>query len=103
MENKDILQVFLKAYGEDPSTALKILFWTRDIRGWAGERRIFRIIWKYLLQNKKEVAIKLAPYVSEYWRFDDLFNDENNKDYIVPDEILSLIKKELELKNGLLA
>lgn len=103
MENRDILQVFLKAYGEDPSTALKILFWTRDIRWWAGERRIFRIIWKYLLQNKKEVAIKLAPYVSEYGRFDDLFNDENNKDYIVPDEILSLIKKELELKNGLLA
>jgi hypothetical protein len=33
MENKDILQVFLKAYSEDPSTALKILFWTRDIRG----------------------------------------------------------------------
>lgn len=103
VSEKDILSVFLKAFGEDKDIALKILFWARDSRGGAGERRLFRVVWKYLVENKKEVVAKLASYVSEYGRFDDLFNDAENKGYLIPAEVLEVIKKGIEVKNGLLA
>ena len=38
-----IISLVSKAWNEDPTICLKILFWTRDIRGGAGERRFFRI------------------------------------------------------------
>lgn len=76
MEEKEILRLFTLAFNEDKNTALKILFWARDIRGGAGERRFFRIIWKHLMQAHQEVVVQLAKYVSEYGRWDDLFQEE---------------------------
>jgi hypothetical protein len=32
MEEKEILRLFTLAFNEDKNTALKILFWARDIR-----------------------------------------------------------------------
>ena len=76
MEEKEILRLFTLAFNEDKNIALKILFWARDIRGGAGERRFFRIIWKYLMQAHPEVVEQLAKYVSEYGRWDDLFVED---------------------------
>ena len=48
-ENLDgILDLFIKAYDENPRLALKILMFSRDVRGGAGERKVFRHIFKYL-------------------------------------------------------
>ncbi len=41
---EDILVAWTKAFLENPHTALKILFWARDVRQGAGERRVFRTI-----------------------------------------------------------
>lgn len=76
MKEKEILKLFTLAFNEDKNIALKILFWARDIRGGAGERRFFRIIWKYLMNEHPEVVVQLAQHVSEYGRWDDLFQED---------------------------
>ena len=43
MSDRDIQVLFQKAIVENPLVALRTLFWARDARGGAGERRFFRI------------------------------------------------------------
>ena len=78
MEESEILSLWARAYAEDKSLALKCLFWARDVRGWAGERRFFRTIWNSL---DKEDIKRLESFVAEYGRYDDLH--ETSLDYLV--------------------
>lgn len=71
--DNDCAALFVAAYKEDPSMALKCLFWLRDIRGGQGERRFFRICLQWLAMHHKDEACHLIPLVSEYGRYDDLF------------------------------
>lgn len=71
--DSDCAILFAAAYKEDPSLALKCLFWLRDIRGGQGERRFFRVCLQWLAMNHKDEACHLIPLVSEYGRYDDLF------------------------------
>ena len=66
------INAFVKAYAESPLTATKILFWSRDVRGGAGERGTFREIVQYLANNKTETLRKNLNLISEYGRWDDL-------------------------------
>ena len=52
-EEKNILGAFTRALAEDPLLAMKILFWARDIRKGAGERRVFRVCLDYLNNNHR--------------------------------------------------
>lgn len=70
--DEEIIQRFIKAYADDPDLAMKILFFARDIRGGLGERRVFRVILKFLAENEPDSAEKNIEYVAEYGRFDDL-------------------------------
>lgn len=75
--------LFDKAYEEDPQTALRILFYLRDIRGGQGERDIFRAgMRRYAVAkpgSSTDFLDQLAVFkqnlrlVSEYGRWDDLF------------------------------
>lgn len=69
----DVINLFVKAFEEDALTAMKVLFWARDIRGGAGERKIFKTIIRYLADNRTEVMAKNANLISEYGRWDDVF------------------------------
>lgn len=66
-----ILNKFIKAFNENPLIAIKILFWSRDIREGAGERTVFRIIWKWLCEKDSYTAIKNLPNVEFFGRWDD--------------------------------
>ena len=68
----EITTRFLRAYAEDPDLAMKTLFFARDVRGGLGERRVFRVILKWLAGNAPQSAVKNIPYIAEYGRFDDL-------------------------------
>lgn len=66
---------FIKAYYENPEVALKILFYSRDIRGGQGERQTFRDIFNFVPNN-----YKYTHHIPEYGRWDDLlytFGDED--------------------------
>jgi len=97
MSEKDIETLFQKAIVEDPSVALKLMFWSRDPRGGAGERRFFRICAMFLRKNYPEYLLKNLKHIAEYGRYDDLTfllsEGENDK---VDKEILSYIKETLE-------
>lgn len=93
----DIPQVeklFGKAYKEDPETATRILFWTRDIRGGQGERIVFRSLFKELVLTNPEIGQKLINLVPEYGRWDDLFVLENTPLW---DSVLVMIKNQLNV------
>lgn len=95
-EEKHILGAFTRALAEDPLLAMKILFWARDIRKGAGERRVFRVCLDYLNNNHREYLDKNIHLVPEFGRWDDLFELNN-------DLVLFEIKKALENKNGLVS
>lgn len=65
---------FVRAFAEDADTAMKILFYARDIRGGLGERRVFRTIIKWLAFAHPSVLRKNIAHIPEYGRFDDLLS-----------------------------
>jgi len=75
---REIKLAFDKAWAEDPLLTLKTLFYTRDVRKGQGERRVFRVLWKYLLENEKATALRNIGNVPIFGRWDDLFEDLSN-------------------------
>ena len=71
-EDQEIIVRFARAYAEDRDLAMKMLFYSRDIRGGLGERRVFRTILKHLADVQPESVRKNLHLVSEYGRWDDL-------------------------------
>ena len=69
---KDCILAFKNAYEENPVLALKCLFYLRDCRGGQGERRFFRVCFRWLAENHEEAARRNLENVSEYGRWDDL-------------------------------
>lgn len=69
----DCIRLFANAYLEDHNLALKCLFWLRDIRGGAGERRFFRLAIHWLAMTMPVEVVHLIPQIAEYGRYDDLF------------------------------
>lgn len=98
MSKPDIITLYEKAKTENKEIALKILFWARDVRGGAGERRFFRTIWEHIYHTDRDTFVELHQYVPEYGRWDDLFFTTRFMDVVAP-----FIKKQLEDEDGLLA
>lgn len=78
MWTDSIINMWIKAYNEDANTALKILFYARDCRGWQGERRFFRTIWNYINKTSPSIVTMLNKYVPEYWRWDDIIGTQED-------------------------
>jgi len=72
--SEQIINRFIRAYAENKLMAMKILFFARDIRKGLGERRIFRVIYKYLLCTGLPSGVKNLHLIPEYGRFDDLIS-----------------------------
>jgi hypothetical protein len=71
-DKKRLIANFSKAFNENSLTALRTMFWARDVRGGAGERQIFKDLMVYLAENHNEALAKNLSYVPEYGRWDDL-------------------------------
>lgn len=71
---QDIIELFLQAYNEDRTLALKLLFYARDIRGaqGLGERKVFRVIFRYLAQHYTNDVNRLVQFIPVFGRWDDV-------------------------------
>lgn len=93
MSEGDIVRMFSLALNENPLLTLKALFYNRDIRGGQGERRSFRIMFKYLCENYPKLAIANLHLVPEYGRWDDIFSAfDTSVQPLAIDFILSQLK-----------
>ena len=95
-----LINAFTKAFGEDSLTAMRLLFWARDVRGGAGERQIFKDIIAYLAANRTETLSKNLHLITEFGRWDDLLVLVGTP---LEKQALDLIAKGLAEKNGLCA
>lgn len=109
---RNVTPMFAAAFGENPELALRTLLWSRDVRGGAGERTIFREILKFLINTGKEKeAISLLRKIPEVGRWDDILVPvkmalNQPSDSIpgrVASEAVKMIREALENKQGLCA
>jgi hypothetical protein len=97
---KNIVPAFTGAFVEDRELALRIAQWARDVRGGAGERKIFRDILVHLEKTDTDAAIALMKKVPELGRWDDLLVFETPELKAVA---FNMIETALETGNGLCA
>lgn len=90
-----ILNIFIKAFHENRTAALRIIFWARDARDGAGERNTFRIIFKWLCDNYPKCVVDNLEYVKFLGRWDDYLVAVGTK---CEDKIIDLIGE--SLSNG---
>lgn len=100
MDEEQLNKLFLAAFLENSDLAMKILFWARDVRGGAGERRAFRTIIKDVAKCSPKALVHNLKYVPEFGRWDDLLE---MIDTPLEREALVLIADALTAKNQLCA
>ena len=92
--DNDCILLFMDAFKEDPTYALKCLFYLRDIRGGQGERRFFRVVCKYLADKETEAMRRNLKYIPEFGRWDDLYCFIGTK---LETNVFNLMKQQLIL------
>jgi hypothetical protein len=92
--NEDVILMFRKAFAENPTYALKCLFYIRDVRGGQGERRFFRVCMKDLAVQHTDAVLRNLKYIPEFGRWDDLYVFVGTP---VEDAAFALIKEQLAL------
>jgi len=101
MEKDRLISKVSKAFNEDPLTTIKIIFWARDVRGGAGERKIFRECLTWLCENHIKVLNKNIHLIREYGRWDDVLTLVGSINCW--ESALNLVKTALDNKDGLCA
>ena len=70
--DSDIISRFKAAFAEDPTLALRIAFYARDVRGGLGERRVFQVIMHDLAFTHPSSVKQNLDNFAEFGRFSDL-------------------------------
>jgi hypothetical protein len=97
---KNIVPEFERAYQFDSTLATRVLLWSRDVRGGAGERKLFRDVLVHLENLHPEMLERILPHVSEFGRWDDLLVFSTKE---FQDRAYALIAGALNSGNGLCA
>jgi hypothetical protein len=97
---KNIVGDFTAAYVENSDVALRIAQWSRDVRGGAGERQLFRDILVHLEKRDPDAALALLRKVPEVGRWDDIFVFTNPD---LKSAAYTMLGDALRAKNGLAA
>lgn len=72
-EKEEIENKFSSAFNKDRELAVKLLFYSGDVRGGLGERRTFRICLKWLANNYPTIVRNNLMNIPYYNRWDSLF------------------------------
>lgn len=96
--------LFERAFAVEPLTAVRTLFYFRDVRGGQGERDIFRAGLKRLDKLTGDVVterwLNLLAHIPEYGRWDDLFELGINRSDVVQLINNQLVTDSLDFSNG---
>ena len=92
---EDCILMFKNALEENETLAVKCLFYLGDCRGGQGERRFFRVCFKWLAKNYPEVALRNLQAIPEYRRWDDVIY--STVETPIEDAALAFIKHQLAL------
>ena len=92
---EDCILMFKNALEENETLAIKCLFYLGDCRGGQGERRFFRVCFKWLAKNYPEVALRNLQAIPEYRRWDDVIYSTVGTP--IEDAALAFIKHQLAL------
>lgn len=65
-DSKKIINEFMPVYAEDKRRAFELLFFIRDCRGGQGERRVFNILFGWIIKTDPSAAIALLPLIPEF-------------------------------------
>ena len=98
---QDVTPLFAKAFAENRELALRIVQWARDVRGGAGERKIYRDILQWLETRDPKAAKDLIYKTPEVGRWDDLL--VFRYDESLRNEAFALIHTALTFGDGLAA
>lgn len=90
----DCILLFKNAFEENPTYALKCLFYLRDCRGGLGERRFFRICLNWLAKEHPEAVIRNLEFIPFVGRWDDFYC---LVDTPVEKEVFDFLKHQLAL------
>ena len=91
----DCILMFKNALEENAELAMKCLFYIADCRGGQGERRFFRVCYKWLANKYPEIAKKNLELIPIYRRWDDVIY--SCVDTPLEADALAFIKKQLIL------
>lgn len=97
---ESVVKLFSEAYNENPLVASKVLFWVRDVREGAGERKVFRDVISFLATNSPQTVRKNIGLIPEFGRWDDVLVLVGTE---LEDDMFSLIKTALSNGDGLCA
>ena len=100
LRGKDIVPTFTAAFVEDRNIALRIALWLRDVRGGAGERKLFRDVLAYLEKNDPDSAMALLNRTPELGRWDDVLTVTSPT---LKTKAFGMVKEALDAGNGLCA
>jgi hypothetical protein len=94
--DEEITNAFHKAMSENPVYGIRWLFYARNVRGGMGERRIFRVCLKYLVENYGRIFNYMNLYlmVQKYGRIDDFFTMYDYIDHEFIDPIVKIVFEE---------
>jgi hypothetical protein len=67
-----LVKMFDAAYAENQELAIRTLLWARDVRGGAGERKVFRTLLKHLVEKDVKGLYGVVKLTAEVGRWDDL-------------------------------
>lgn len=83
ISDEGIIKLFIQARAENKDVAYRILFWARDCRGGAGEKRFFRTIAIYCKENYSAEYEALAILIPQYGSWKDIFMVDTPNDNVL--------------------
>ena len=91
---EEIIESFRRIFYSGTKYSIKLLFFVRDKINGLGERRVFRVILKYLGKEHPNYIENNLALIPKYGRWDDLYSLFDTK---LEDNVIDLFKNQLQI------
>ena len=95
LQEEQLVQLLEAAWKEDALDTLKLVFYMRDCRGGKGERDLFHLAMKWLIDNHPEDLLINLELIPGYGRWEDLLRHINVEKGGIGQKIAEMFSKQL--------